>query len=88
MHSFQTQDLELAEISASGLGDETRAVRAAFPMHYAFGAASAMVYLEEEADRGTARRDLEEEFSVMGMEPTRFNGTPAPDEAIAAELVS
>ncbi len=74
MHSFQTQDLDLAEISASGLGDETREVKAAFPMHYASGAASTSSF--------------EDEFLVMGMEPTRFNGTPAPDEAIAAELVS
>lgn len=27
---------------------------------------------------------FDEEFSVMGMAPTRFNGTPAPDHALAS----
>jgi quercetin dioxygenase-like cupin family protein len=148
MHSFQTQDLDLVQISSAQSGDPTREVRAAFPLHYATGSAStAMVYfelqpemhlgthvdsaeeillvLEGEVEATLAQERarvaaggamvvpamephdvrncgettarvcgifsssttiaiFEEEFSVMGMEPTRFNGTPAPEHALVA----
>lgn len=140
MQAIDTRQLELAEISSPG--DETREVRAAFPIHWQTGSAStAMVYFELEpgmhlgthtdsaeevlvvidgeveatvgSESGrlpaggvavvpamephdvrnvgatTARvagifganataAVFEEEFSVMGMEPTRVSGTPPP----------
>jgi quercetin dioxygenase-like cupin family protein len=145
MQAIETDKIELAEISSPG--DETREVRAAFPVHWQTGATStAMVYFELEpgmhlgthtdsaeeilvviggeveatvagetarVGRGgvvvvptmaphdvrnvgteTARvagifganataSVFESEFSVMGMDPTRINGTPAP--AVAEE---
>jgi quercetin dioxygenase-like cupin family protein len=141
MQAIDTRELELAEIRSPG--DETRDVRAAFPIHWQTGSTStSMVYFElapgmhlgahtdsaeevlvvlegeVEATVGseTARiaaggvavvpamepHDVsnagttvarvagifganataavfEEEFSVMGMEPTRVNGTPPPE---------
>lgn len=146
MQVIDTKELELAAISSPA--DETREVRAAFPIHWQTGATStAMVYFELEpgmhlgthadsaeevlvvlegeveatvgSERGrlaagamavvpamephdvrnvgpvTARvagifganataAVFEEEFSVMGMEPTRVNGTPAPEVEGAA----
>lgn len=140
MYAIETDELELAEISSPG--DETRDVRAAFPIHWQTGAtATAMVYFELEpgmhlgrhvdsaeellvviageveatvgeesgvvgeggvvlvpatvphdvrnVGEGTARvagvfganatvAVFDDEFSVMGMEPTRLNGTPPP----------
>ena len=141
MQTIDTKQLELADISSPG--DQTREVRAAFPIHWQTGATStAMVYFELEpgmhlgthtdsaeellvvlegeveatvgsesghlgaggvavvpatephdvrnVGTGTARvagifganataAVFEEEFSVMGMEPTRVNGTPPPE---------
>ncbi len=141
MQTIDTTNLELAQISSPG--DETREVRAAFPIHWQTGATStAMVYFElepgmhlgvhtdsaeellvvfegeveatigDETGRlsaggvavvpamephdvrnvGTTTARVagvfganalvamfEEEFSVMGMEPTRVNGTPPPE---------
>jgi quercetin dioxygenase-like cupin family protein len=49
MQAFDTKDLELADISSPD--DDTRDVRAAFPIHWQTGSAStAMVYFE--LDRG------------------------------------
>jgi quercetin dioxygenase-like cupin family protein len=140
MQAIDTNALELAEISSPD--DDTRDVRAAFPIHWQTGAASsAMVYFEldpgmhlgrhtdtaeellvvfegeveatvggvtsrlqaggvavvpamephdvRNAGGTTARvagifsanamvAVFDEPFSVMGMEPTRVNGTPPP----------
>jgi quercetin dioxygenase-like cupin family protein len=149
MQAIDTSTLELADISSPG--DETREVRAAFPIHWQTGATStAMVYFElepgmhlgthtdsaeellvvlegqveatvsEESARlaaggvavvpamephdvsnvgsATARvagifganataAVFEKEFSVMGTEPTRVNGTPPPEVAPQAAAV-
>ena len=141
MQAIHTSALELASISSPA--DQTREVRAAFPIHWQTGATStAMVYFELEpgmhlgthidsaeevlvvlegeveatvgdesvrlAAGGVAVAPamvphdvrnvgattvrvtgifganataavFEEEFSVMGMEPTRVNGTPHPE---------
>jgi quercetin dioxygenase-like cupin family protein len=146
MQAIDTKKLELAEISAPD--DETREVRAAFPVHWQTGAASsAMVFFEldpgmhlgrhfdsaeellvvfegeVEATVGSAASRLraggvavvpamephdvrnvgastarvagifganamvavfDEPFSVMGMEPTRVNGTPPPEVGAGA----
>jgi quercetin dioxygenase-like cupin family protein len=149
MQAIETKELELAEISSPD--DETRHVRAAFPIHWQTGAASsAMVYFEldpgmhlgrhidtaeemlvvfegeVEATVGSVASRLpaggvavvpamephdvrnvgpttarvagifsanamvaifDEPFSVMGMEPTRVNGTPPPQlDAEAAAM--
>ncbi|MGH2981590.1 MAG: cupin domain-containing protein [Solirubrobacterales bacterium] len=145
MYAFQTQDLELAEVSSPG--DETREVRAAFPLYHGTGSAStSMVYFELEpemhlgshidsaeevlvvlegeveatidGESGRVRAGgmalvpamvphdvrnagdetakvaglfssntmvavFEEEFSMGGMPPSRVNGTPPPEQALA-----
>lgn len=148
MLTIDTNELELAESSSPG--DDSRDVRAAFPIHWQVGAVStSMVYFELEpgmhlgthtdsaeeilvvlegeveatVDGDTVRTGaggivvvpamaphdvrsvgstaarvagifganatvslFEEEFSVMGMEPTRVIGTPPPEEVASPQV--